>query len=826
MRPRIIPTLILLFLPWPPALGGPVSTGKWLVDLGRDYPLLPQSSVTDTDAEITLLFMQAASRVEPQLAEAYLWTYDMLSALGREADARKALAEYLARQPDDVAAHLNNIESTARSLQTAEERAQLYLAYLKRPDLPGPVSSDLHRRLAEFYWNRGDNERAEAEALTALREYEQNLAAGEMLDQIRHAPDTAAGRIERLLGVMRVSPANAAVARQLGDELSALRMPREADRWYRHAIRMHELAANQPPDDLLVARSGALLDSGQIEEARVQAEKALEREIGNIPARLVLARIAGRRGDSAGAREQLANATESWKNTLSSAGGRLDGRIMAEMAWHLALYGPLPAEAEAVARSALTEDPTSTVALRALGSSLRRKDQFKEAIEALEPIAGRDVWAAIELARALQASGRAEEAGVRLRSAGTQPAIGEQREAITQLATEWKLPAPQTQPAAQPIKVMLDAFPVEILNYPEHPDRYLSLELSVPAAEIPPAEPWLCTVRLKNTGPFPIVFGPDGMLVPELLCSIQTIGDDKRGSGPTIRILLNGRMQLKPGATMETTQTIDIGPIRSSMIGTPQVTHDVEVTAALSPVRLLSAEGQEMWAPGVGGLLAKPLKFQRVAITAMPDEVRKLIARSSNGQLDERITALELLAMLLAEHQHIAGGRLNYSTHRIDAEAVQAAILDRAGDPDWQVRARLAECMRWFLLDKTATQVSTRLLADRHWLVRGLTLRMLADQYRKKPQTVLPVLKRFAAADPDEWVRAMGTALSVRLNTTTRPADAANAAAAGPVTVAPTSRPADALQERKNTAVAAPSKEPRPIIVLPDEPPRGTAPSR
>src|SRR5688572_9677128 len=110
---RIIWFLLVLFVSPLMGLAEPLSTVKWLVDLGRDYPLSPQAALSDADAEITLLFMQAASRLDPQLAEAYLWQYDMLLSLGREAEARKILGEYVRLQPDDVAAQLNWIHQMA-----------------------------------------------------------------------------------------------------------------------------------------------------------------------------------------------------------------------------------------------------------------------------------------------------------------------------------------------------------------------------------------------------------------------------------------------------------------------------------------------------------------------------------------------------------------------------------------------------------------------------------------------------------------------------------------------------------------------------------------
>jgi hypothetical protein len=328
-------------------------------------------------------------------------------------------------------------------------------------------------------------------------------------------------------------------------------------------------------------------------------------------------------------------------------------------------------------------------------------------------------------------------------------------------------PAPGTRPAPSEARAMLAAFPRAVLDYPFNPSKYLSLTWQMPASELPPGEPWRCTVRLKNVGTFPITLGTERMLVPDLLCSITTRGDQERTSGPTLSLSLHQRLRLAPGEAIEQTWTLDVGPIRASMIGTPQAAQQVEVAGVLSPVRLDLPDGREAWVPSIGGLTAPPLRFRRSAFRATPDQVQNVIRQSQSQNVSERIAALELLSMLLAEHQHLAAGRLRYSAQPIDAPLVQRAILARAEDADWQVRARLAECMRWFSLDSAATQTATRLLSDAHWLVRGLAVRMLADQHREK---FLPVLQRMAESDTDEWVRGIAAALAERITTATQPA--------------------------------------------------------
>ena len=573
------------------AAGQPLTAGEWLVHMGRDYPLSAQASVTNADARITLLFMQAAARVDPALAEPWFWQADMLAALDRPADQRAALAQYLQRRPDDVITWLKWIELSADTMQTAEQRAEFYRATLRDAErFPPEVRSDLHRRLAEYHWNRGERGQAEEQARAAVDDFKMNFAAQRVLDEAQGVEQTPARRLEWALAGMVLNPADLAQAQNIGDMLTAWGLAGDAETWYAHAARLRTLA------------------TGQV-----------------------------------GASSQPA------------------------------------ADVSATSR-----------------------------------------------------------------------------------------PAPATQPAPPEVGAVVTGFPRAVLDYPFHPSKYLSLAWQMSKPELQPGEPWRCTVKLTNVGTFPITFGEERMLMPELLCSITTRGDQERTSGPSIRLSLQLKLRLVPGESIETTTTLDVGPIRASMIGTPQVTQQVEVAGVLSPVRLVLLDGREAWVPAIGGMAAPTLRFKRTGFTATPAHVQAVIARSQAANPQDRILGMELAAMLLAERQHLDAGRLRYTAERVDPAMLQTAVLARAADPDWQVRARLTECMRWFLLDATATQAATQLLSDENWLVRGLALRMLADQHREK---FLPVLRRVAQSDGDEWVRGMAAALAERLAPTTQPAE-------------------------------------------------------
>ncbi len=741
-----------------------LSTGKWLVDLGRDYPLSVQAGLSETDGQIALLFMQAARRVEPELAEACHWSYDLLLALGRETEALENLGRYVVLQPDDLSAYLDWIDLNLRNLQTAEQRAEFCREHLDRKEQPAEVLSHLHRRLAELYFNRGDLGPAEQEAAAAVEAYPCNISAVTLLEQSRaNREDGPATHVQYLSQVLACNPADLDSARQLADLLSWEGLPEEADRWYRHAVNLHErMPPYQAPPELQLARASALLDADRIEPAEQILRQINESHPDRVDGQLLNARLAEKRGDPATARRCIETASEKVQFMLANAGpsSPLEPGLVAEMAWFFAHHDPQPAKAESLARSALADQPDSPVARRALGSALRQTGRDEEAIKTLEPLAKTDLWAALELARALENNSRSDEARALLRRATTQPANGEQRAALAEATGgPASASAPTSRPETADIRAVLERFNAAVLEYPLDTSKYLFVTVRPAESEFLPGRPWWCDFEIRNNGPFAITLGPGLMTDAELLCTIETTGDRRRSSGATLRISLNRKTRLAPGETISQRQTLDIGTIRAGMIGTPQMDHQVSVSAILAPVLTGYEQGQPVWKAGLGGLDIGPIRFRRRALGVNRQTLDKIIGVARSGTAPDRIRAAELLAMLLAEQQHLAAGRLNYNATRLDVGNLQSAVLDRLSDPDWSVRARVAESLRWFVLDSTGTQKAMGLLNDEHWLVRGLALRMLTDHYADK---FAPVLQRQAESDPDPWVRQLAAALRKR----------------------------------------------------------------
>lgn len=760
--------------------------GEWLLDLGRDYPLSAQAGASDADAMITLLLMQAATRIDPQLTEGYYWQYDMQLALGREDEARAAIAQYVRSRPEDAAAQLRWIESALAKLQTSEERATFCRQYMKREGLPSSTIGDLHRQLAEYHWNRAESGPAAEHAKAALQADPFNFLARQLLQAIEHRENDAASRLELALWLLRVNPADAPAAQRVGEILVDAGMPREAGPWFEHAIALSRmLPPGRPPVSLSLSRVRASIASQDLGAAKAELQKVLEVDPENIEARLVEVRLATLQADRATAQAAIDRITVRWR-TMMATGEPVPPRTLAELAWTLIHDMDDAAQAMSVARALIEEPSARVVARRALGAAQLRAKQWDAARLTLEPVAGSDEWSSLLLAQALLQVGDKPGADQRLRTLATQPVDAELAGDLRRVATAAAIEMPTTQPAPRVLADLLSAFPRELLDYPAHPDKYLSAIWSIEPREPGPGDPWVCTLELKNKGSFPIVIGPAAMLAPEVLCSLQARGDQERSSGPTLRVVLHGPSVLKPGETLRTKQNLLVGPLRASMIGTPQVTHQVELTSVLNPLRLVDAQGRDTWAPAPGGFVIETLKFTRAGVVATAEQVRTLLGESQSSDVSTRLKATRLLAMLLAESQHLSAGRLKYAVRKVDAVQLQAAVLARVGDTDATIRAHVAEMARWIVLDKAVTKAFEPLVNDGNWLVRGLISRALTDH---KAEAFKSVLSNRSRGDGDEWVRRLSSALQQRAVTPdSRPAEAAPAASRPASTLPPAAK--------------------------------------
>lgn len=778
---------------------------KWLVDLGRDYPLTPQAGVRDADAQFVLAFMEAAVRLDADLDEPYLWKYDLLWALGRLDEASMALDRYVRLAPSDWSARVLWIAAATDSLQTLDERVRFWREQLARPEVPGEVASDLYRRLAEYAYNRNDRVAAAKASEESLRAFPENLAARRLqLDMTKPADDPTPA-IALALDLVRLSPAQPLLAWDLARLLDDVSLHQEAQRWYRHAMTGFQRSggAEGAPGEFLLQMAASQVDAGQPDSALKLIEQAIvEDGDGPAPHRL-LARIARLRGDREREAQELGIAREAFESAWARTKDRPDPDLAAEMAWFYCVESPDIDRACDLADIAMRSELPSVTARRAFGWSAVQKalrgtstrpsgpatapaasrpshgpPSLEFARRALESVAGTDPWAVIAMADLKGRDGDRKGAVAALTRVVERHRSGPLFEEASARLTALGAPIPPA-PLLEGIRRLLAGFDESVLLFPGDPKKFLELRitpLTSAPGELTPGQPLWCRLDLVNRSPYGISLGPDLMVDPIVLLMVRSSGDRERDYDGLLRIPMNRRQFLAVGQTISVTQTIDIGALRTTLLCTPQAAQDIEILAILNPVE---DEESGEWVPGPGGVQAGPARVRRPAVSpddAGPQGLRATLAASRSDAVSQRIEATERLMMWLAEYEHLRAGRVRYDAQPVRPEELRAAIEERFGDPAWEVRAHLAEALRWIVLDDAMARPASGLLGDTHWLVRMLAVRLFADQQGAKFDKVA---SHFEQHDPDVLVRLMCAAVRDRWQATTQPA-ATQPAAANP----------------------------------------------
>src|SRR5262249_28173582 len=151
---------------------------------------------------------------------------------------------------------------------TAEARGAYLTQRLRESGLPRSLQSDIHRRLAEFYRERRQDEQAGAQIEKALRLMPMNLSARTLAYEMFGETEPLLQRVEMALQLIRMNPSQVNVLWELGELLDSYGMQGEAIVWYQRALDIHRRATGEPPSpDRVMAVAIALADVGKYEES-------------------------------------------------------------------------------------------------------------------------------------------------------------------------------------------------------------------------------------------------------------------------------------------------------------------------------------------------------------------------------------------------------------------------------------------------------------------------------------------------------------------------------------------------------------------------------
>jgi tetratricopeptide (TPR) repeat protein len=740
----------------------PLTTPELLVDLARDYGLAQRGQQTAADVEQVRTLLRAAVRLDPKLADAYAWLYELAVLSGDQADAANALNGLLNADPTNQNAFALWLAAGTRAQHTVEKRAE-WLEAVAATARPPAMQALVHVELARVASERMGMDVARQHIRRALELEPASPEAAAVAVGVLE-PDTPPDeRLRALLRVVATQPLSINAVWQVGLLLNNYGFAQEARAFYEYGygLRPEGSLPQTLPSGFLLDVARNCLACGQLDEAieytrqAAQADPATAAEAG-----MVLCYLLERKGrvtEEGEVRGQLGRRFAALTDPQDWAVNEV-----AQAAWFYLVLAPDHHRAAMLAANAAERAPQDLFVQRVLGWSQAYDRKIEEARRTLEPIAGRDPFAAFMLAKLLREGGDEPGAQRVLAALDPRPVAGfaadvlnrfEQPGAASQPTSTTlptSLPAVTTQPTAPrhtELRAVLGEFDQRVLKFKDNPGQFLEARIALDDLSPAPGEPWWATFSLANRGPFPITLGPDAMVNPVFLLSFKMEGDRTRAYPGLMTVSAERVRVLYPGQTAQVCRTLDVGPLRQVSRQTPQQAQRVEIHALLDAER--GPDGQ--WRTSLGGQeLRPPAYFNRVPVSTGKEALAALFGATSGDAEPARARAIEVLAELLGERQRAELKRLNYDPAPLAADRVRAVLQSLVDSESWEVCVRTLDALQVVGLDRAMTDAVERRLDHPHWLVRLMAVRVLARQGRGFAERAQSIARN----DPDELVRA------------------------------------------------------------------------
>lgn len=718
--------------------------GIWLVNLARHQGHLVGRTDPRSAALHVLALVEAATRVSPDCAEAYEWSFDLFSRLGREAAARDALNQHVRLRPDDEIARIRLLQLELDSLQTAHARAEFVKSELDRGPFSPAYESELRLALARFHYERRQNEDASREIERALRLNPMNIQARELGYEMFAETEPVLQRVELGLQMIAANAGQASLLWDLAEFLDQASLHKQAQEWFTRAIDMHEQSgAGEVPPDRWYRLALSYTNSGDYEQARTVATAALKADPTLHVARLLRSHAALKLNDSESAAADLDEVARAFESRIPGIIENKDAAAAAEIAWFYCYHRPNKDRALELSGVAMDTPNPGSLARLARAYALRMNQQDGDAIELLEPLSLVDQLAALELARAYFDRGQRSTALTVLHKAATLQFSGIAYDLIGDILREHG-ELPPNRPAHSRIVNALERFDRRVLDYHKRPSEFLSFTMRFEGLPISASRPVNVGLQLRNIGGVPISFGDGYMARPLVAVSVRIGNDPGRLFSNYLQVMMNSRRVLMPGETIQKTVAIDIGPMREQLLRFATRPQSIAVSALFDPVYL---EGE--LSSGLGTISAETLVGRFEPIDTDQDAIAASLDRARSGDAAARIDVADVFGVLLAT----AGSEASTLAFRgVDLGAIRRTLASLLADHDWRVRAHAIVACGWSPLDSTLTAAASGAVRDENAVVRMLAVRLFADQQGEKFQ---PVLEAMGKGDPDRLVRIM-----------------------------------------------------------------------
>ncbi|MCB9867444.1 MAG: tetratricopeptide repeat protein [Phycisphaerales bacterium] len=721
----------------------PADPAQWIVD----YALSVGQQVTSPqpqDAEYVLVWLDAAGRISPGLADAHLWRFDLLNRLGRDEAARAALADYCRAAPHDVHAAIQRLDLDFAAARNAEERLALCTDRLTDPDISAEFASDIHRRLAEIHYAQGDADAALADARRAVELMPLNLPAQKLLAEIEGRMDDPRTRVHLLVMELSVNPGSISARRKLADTLASVGMSETALTWYAHARQafLQEYPERPVPEDLVLAEAAARADADDVDGALGLCRDLLVRDPANSAAAMALIAIARDAERTETATEMQDTLAAHLRELEAHALETHDAAVCAAIAAFNLDVSYDPHRALKFARTADASAPSNPAIRALLGRALVDTGQVDEGIALLKSVAGADQRAALALATALRSQQQADAAIAVLQQAAALRRAGRDYRGIRAVLRELHADMPKP-PDVDGIRALLGKLNPALLNFSANPADFIHYEFRLQQPSVPLSAPIRAEVALVNNADFPVSVGSARMAPDHIAVSVGMANAPDTARPGYLTIDLNTCFLLAPGARSSRVVALDTIAAQALIYRQPQRELALEFTFTPDPVVANDAR----IVCGLPGIKASERRLIRRAVNASPEGQTRLAAQLRTGSEPERLAAIDIMLALIFERQEETSGKTQpYPMAHVDVDNLKRLLRVALRDRSALVRARAACALSLLPLDDAAVGDLAPLLSDRHFLPRLCACELFARQQGK---VFLPVLERMRTdSDP------------------------------------------------------------------------------
>jgi len=727
--------------------------GRWLMDYGLAYANSLQDPTPDDD-DFVIIWLTAATTLDPGLAEAYLWRRQVLLRREQFADADAVLDTYCRLRPADNGAQLLRIVQTVERAQTVEERVDACQQLLRQAGISPVVSSDLNRRLAELHLASGDIDQARQYVDTALSQYPQNVAARAVLAELDGTADKPATRLKLLGAQLAANPIDLETTWAIARLLTQYQLIAESAQWYANAVTLvRKLSAQSPPPiALMLEHAQALLADNQLQRCVTQCDEILALDPWRFDASLVKLEALrllrgptdpaaehaeqfdeGESGDTGAqsADSMVARTIEQYRSIEDEILRRKDWSAAARVAWLAIDIQPDPERALRFAEMAQRFNTDSPSARRILGWALLISGSPEQAVDALGVLAESDPLAALGLARAHLALGErgAATKAIRLAANATLPPVTRNRvaETLEQLGQSFPRIPDQGE-----LRSALNSIQPPAIVFLDNPAAALRFEAAVDRDVIDFDDMIDATVTLTNVADYPISVGEGLMVQPQVCVSVADTTRYGLFFDCYKTIELRDKPLLLPGQSVTARGVITVGAGRYLINHQPQREFDVLFNFVIDAMLLQQkAPLSRLGVPEVD------IRLPRIPLDASLTGLSELARLLEEGDADQRIWAVRALFALMYERQQALVSRASYRAETMDLKMLEAMLARALDDPDPRVRANTLFGWTATRPGADTTAKGAPLITDSDWLVRLIAVEVFAKHHGSRFEPVL-----------------------------------------------------------------------------------------